>query len=380
MKRTHLAILVMPLVPRGGVFDILRNWLLTLNREKFDVTVLYCCHPQYASTVQRELAEIPQLKVYALTTMRLRFLLLLPNIWEVYKYLRAEKIDIIHTMLLQSDIVGSVAGRLAGVKGTVSSVVGRLMVPRGMALLKNGYYRLAYAVAKRWIDRFIAISGETRRDLIEDCGVHPSKVETVYCGINLSRFEGPFRPAQAAGEDGNLVVGSAAELIPEKGMEYVVRTAAVLLRNYPRLQFVIAGDGPERGRLVDLVRDFHLESAVTLVGWIADIRSFLAGCHIFVFPSLPNYDGLPRVVLEAWAAGVPLVATRVAGVTEVVRDHIDGILVPPGDVASLSQGIAELLRDPALRGAVQREGLRSVRGYSREQEVAILESIYAVYA
>ena len=377
MKKVRLAIVVIPLVPRGGAFDILRNWLLVLNRDQFDVTLLYYCHPEHTAAAQRELQRIPRLRVRFLSTMRARFLFLLPTIWEVQRYLRDEKIDIVHTMFLQSDIVGSIAGRLAGVKGIVSSVVGKLMVPRGMVVLKSLFYRLAYAVAGRLIDRVLAISGETRRELIEKYYVEPAKVETIYCGIDLSRFADANR---AVREDGNLVIGSAAELIPEKGMDYVIRAAEALFKDFPRLQCVIAGDGPERARLERLVNNLQLESRVRFVGWITDTPSLFGACDIFVFASLPDYDGLPRVILEAWAAGVPVVATRVAGVTEVVRDHVDGILIPPGDVYSLSQAIAELLRDAMLRAALRREGLRSVQQYSREQEVARLEAIYGAYA
>lgn len=377
-RRTRLAIIVTPLVPRGGAYDILKNWLEVIDKQRFEVIVLYFCHQEHASAARISLGAVKNIRPIVLRSMRWRYFLFIPTVFEVARLLRRYEIDVVHTMFIQSDIIGAMGGRLARVNGVISSVVGKLIIPRGLTRIKSLYYKVAYYGVERWIDRILAISGETRREICTELGVRPEKVEILYCGIDVNRLR-PLRRAQLF-NGRRRVIGAAAELIPEKGMIFFIRAAEILMNEFPDTDFIIGGEGPDRANLEAYIKNSPLQSRMRLLGWVNDMSAFFRNLDVFVFPSLPNYDGLPRVVLEAWSAGVPVVATRAAGVVEIVRDCENGILVQPHDAEALANGIRKLLSNGELAENVRAEGSRNVECYSREAEVTRLESIYASYS
>jgi glycosyltransferase involved in cell wall biosynthesis len=372
MSARKIAYVVTPLVPRGGAFDILMNWLRTIDRAQFEVHLLYFSHKQFEEQAASIFRSMPWVKTQFLSSMRYRSALFVPTVVEVARYLRRERIDIVHTMFIQSDIIGAAAAGIAGVPKVYSSVVGKLIIPRGYDTLKRLFYRFAYTVVARRITRVVAISDETRREILDEYGHSPDQVQTIYCGIDLDRFKGRNHQARES-----AVVGTAAELIEEKGVRDFVDAARLILDQQPGTRFLIAGDGPERVGISEQIARAGLSDAISLLGWVTDIPEFLRGLDVFVFPSRPMYDGLPRVCLEAWAAGVPLVATSVAGVTETVNDGIDTLLVEPRDPAGIAAAVLAIINHPARADQLRDAGFKAVQRFSKEQEMAELQGLYA---
>lgn len=170
--------------------------------------------------------------------------------------------------------------------------------------------------------------------------VRGSKPLVVYPGVAL-------HPRLGRGTSGHFTIGVAARLAPVKGISFLIGAIALLRERIPHLRLVIAGDGPERPKLETQVRASGLEKAVKFAGWIDDVAAELPNWDLYVQPSLA--EGLGISVLEAMAAGIPVVASDVGGLKEVIDDGVTGFLVPPRDTVTLAERIAQLASDRSLR-------------------------------
>ena len=232
---------------------------------------------------------------------------------------------------------------------------------------------------KQWmqatsINRYIAVSNEVEKCLCRDLGVPPAKVRVVHNGIHtdsmLRNSDSRLRTELLAGCE-RPIVFTAARLHAQKGHDHLLAAAVQI----PEALFVLAGDGPDRARLEAKAVQLGIEGRVRFLGQRNDIDALLASCDIFVLPSL--YEGLPLSVLEAMAAGRPVVATAVGGTNEAVIDGVCGRLVPPADPASLAAAINALLADRHGAARLAEEGRARVRRlFSIEAMVRGVESVY----
>jgi glycosyltransferase involved in cell wall biosynthesis len=224
------------------------------------------------------------------------------------------------------------------------------------------------------IDRYIAVSSEVERRLRDDLGVSQARLSVVHNGIETA----PERPQGDASlkvwlqrGSGLPVVLTVARLHGQKGHDHLLAAATLV----PDAVFVLAGDGPERDRLQDRARQLGLADRVRFLGQRGDVAALLDACDVFVLPSL--YEGLPLSVLEAMAAGKPVVATSVGGTDEVLIDGVNGRLVPPADARSLASAIAAMLSDPVAASRMAFEGRARVSAcFSAEAMARGVEQVY----
>jgi glycosyltransferase involved in cell wall biosynthesis len=166
---------------------------------------------------------------------------------------------------------------------------------------------------------------------------------------------------------GTHIVVTAARLSPEKGINVLIDAAERVLNVYPGARFLVFGDGSDRDHLEDLIAEADIGHAFALCGFRNDLDDLLANADLSVLPS--HTEGLPNVVLEASAAGVPVVATRVGGTPEAIVDGETGWIVPPGDAVVLAGAVLNLLGDPARRarlGAAGREFVRTAFSFATQ--------------
>jgi glycosyltransferase involved in cell wall biosynthesis len=184
-------------------------------------------------------------------------------------------------------------------------------------------------------------------------------------GIDLARFDGELRQ-----HDGR-VVGNVARLVEQKDQRTLIAAAPAILDRFPDARFVIAGDGPLRGELESSAAALPFE----FLGSRDDIPQVLAGFDVFAFPSL--FEGLCLAVIEAQAAGVPVVATPVGGIRETVVDGETGLSVPTGDAAALADAVCRLLADAVLAQRLAGEARRRVHEtYSVARMVELTLALY----
>jgi glycosyltransferase involved in cell wall biosynthesis len=171
------------------------------------------------------------------------------------------------------------------------------------------------------------------------------------------------------------LVGVLARLQPEKGVATFLKAGAHVAKVVPQACFIVVGDGPLRTELEVLVRRLCIEQNVRFLGFRSDPRALIELLDVLVVPSLT--EGAPLVVLEAMAAGVPIVASAVGGIPDQIRHEGEGLLVPPGDPEALGDAVLKLLRDPGLARRMGASGCRkSASVFSHATMVARTEEVY----
>jgi glycosyltransferase involved in cell wall biosynthesis len=261
--------------------------------------------------------------------------------------IREQHIALIHAHLTYSAIWSAIASRLTGVPAIASLHVS----PEATRALEDSVRhristdlrdRVLRAILNRWSRAVVMVSGALRDDYLAR-GLEPRKVRVVHNGIELDRFRRPRAEARALLErefaipPGAPIIATVAVLRPKKGIEVLLAAA----RDVRRAYFVIIGDGPKREEWTALATTLGVEDRIRWAGFRTDVDALLAGCDLFVHPSLD--DAFPTVLLEAMAAGLPIVASRVGGIPEIVTPGVTGELVPPGDPKALASAIDAVL-------------------------------------
>jgi glycosyltransferase involved in cell wall biosynthesis len=229
----------------------------------------------------------------------------------------------------------------------------------------------------RQVDCFICASEAIRQMLIAD-GVPAARAITVHEGIDLERLQSA--PVVNLHEELWLphhapLVGNVAALVPHKGQKHLVDAASIVVRQVPDARFIIAGEGELRPSLERQIKDHHLEKHVFLTGFRPDVLSLHRAFDIFVMSSVT--EGLGTSLLDAMAAGKPVVATRAGGIPEVVVDGETGILVQVRDAEQLAAAIAKLLQDERLRRRMGEAGLKRAQlRFSSERMVKDTLRVY----
>jgi glycosyltransferase involved in cell wall biosynthesis len=223
------------------------------------------------------------------------------------------------------------------------------------------------------VGRQIAVSAEVAKRLEALFGWPGRKVTIVHNGVRVPTQRAVPDPSLRAEllRDQRAVVLVPARLDPLKGHDFLFEAARAL----EGVQVVLAGDGPERGRLQALAEELEIASRVSFLGFREDMPQLLVCSDVVVLPSLA--EGLPLAVLEAMAAGAPLVATAIGGTDEALADGVTGLLVPPRDVAALAAAVTRVLADPQeaqRRADAAAERVRTE--FSADMMVAQVESIY----
>jgi glycosyltransferase involved in cell wall biosynthesis len=260
--------------------------------------------------------------------------------------IKEQEADLVHTHGVRANLVGRLAARLAGREVVVTTV---------HSLLAQDYPDMFSRLANMLIERtsrgfsthFITVSGGLQKALLQQ-GLPERKITVIYNGLNPDNFMSS-RPPGAWRKDMGLapdvpLVAMIGRLHPVKGHSIFLRAAAGLLKSRPGLRFVVVGCGPERDRLEEYARLLNISDSVIFTGFVTDVGDILPDLNLLVIPSL--WEGFGLTALEAMVAGVPVVATSVGGLPEVVEHGSTGLLVPPADDAALARGISWMLDHP----------------------------------
>lgn len=263
------------------------------------------------------------------------------------RLLRRERVTILQTHGARSTFYGAVAGRLAGVPVIVATIHNSLL-----AYEVGPWRRRAYLAMQRWAmplaDRIICVSDALREYMIAEGGAKAERTVTVHNGIDLRAFDRAVKGAAVRAfyqADAGPLVVAVGRLTLQKGHTYLIEALPDLVAEWPSLRCLIVGDGELRTSLAGLAESLGMGRHCIFGGAWDAVPEVLAAADLVVLPSLS--EGFPFVALEALAMMRPVIATRIPGVMEVIRDHETGLLVPVRDPSALADAMRELLRDPA---------------------------------
>ena len=308
-----------------------------------------------AAEAARSVAEFPVSSLKRPSMLR--------QMWSFAEWCRAKRIALVHTADIYANIFGLPAAALASVPARIGNRRGQIQPPdRPPAQI--AMQRAAYGFAHK----VVANSRAAANRLIFE-RVPSRKIAVVPNGLDCDRV--PPRPPRATLR--KVVV--VANLRPEKGHDVLIDAAVDVLRRFPDARFEIVGGGPDLAPLLARAEARRVLHAFTFLGQRDDVAARLAAADIFVLPS--RSEAFPNAVLEAMAAGLPIVASRVGGLCELIEEGTTGLLVPPGDPQPLADRICRLIADPphaARMGSAARTAVHA--RYSFERMVESFESIY----
>lgn len=318
-----------------------------------------------ASTLWRALEGRDGVRLHALTPYRRPAPADAPSLLRLLRL--ARRADIVHAHSSKAGLLARVAAAATGRRQAC------VFTPHAWSFWATGgpearLYRVLERVAAHWCRAIVSVSEHERRAGLSAGVGRPEQYRVIPNGIDLERFAAS--PAPVAGRV--LMVG---RLAPPKRPDLAVEAIAKLHREYPEAELQLAGDGPDRADVERLARQLGVEEAVQLLGTREDVPELLREASCLLLTS--DYEGCPLSVLEAMAAGVPVVATRVGGVPELVDHGRTGLLVDRGDRAGVTAAVGELLGDSERARRIGAAGRRAARErFSRQRMVADTVELY----
>lgn len=303
----------------------------------------------------------------------LRFLKGMMRLW---KLLRRGRFDIIETFTPHSNLVGLPLARLAGAPARIASHHG--VIENISPWMERLHGKL---VNSGIVSSLVAVSSRVYNYAVEQEGARTEKVKLIPNGVSIPPERAftkddwlEVRQGIGVECDGALVI-AVGRLTEQKGHKYLLGAAAKIIRRFPKTTFAVVGDGPQMPALEEQVRRLGIKDNLRLLGTRADVYRLLYVADIFVLPSLS--EGMPMALLEAMGMGLPVVATNLAGIADVVEDGRHGLLVPPGEVESLELAIARLLSDAQLSKQLAQAGRKLVfEQYTVERMCRTYEELF----
>jgi len=279
----------------------------------------------------------------------------LSTVRTIRKAIESEGTHILHTHGYKADIYGYFAARPLALPMVATCHLWTRQTPAIRA-----YERLDAFFLRRF-SAIVAVSDAIARE-VRQAGVAPTKITTIDNGIDLTPYLlGSATLWPEIRERGDLLIGTAGRLVSQKGIGYFLRSAKEVLRVFPNAAFIIVGDGPDRAELERLATELSISDKVVFAGRRTDMPDVYASLDIFVLASLD--EGMPMAILEAMAAGCPVIATQVGAVPKLIESGQTGATVPPANVEALSQAMLTMIHRPEMR----RELARNARALVTER-------------
>lgn len=276
----------------------------------------------------------------------------------LYSNIKDTSFDLVHTHGYFADICGLPAAKLLGIN-SLATCHGYISNDKKLRI-----YNKLDKIILRYCNMIITVSKDIRNCLI-DSGIDKSHIVVIQNAIYSSYDQEELitrrleKRRSLSIEQDAYVIGYLGRLSEEKGIRYLIEAGLKLKENVEAFKIMIIGDGPKRKELEDLAKLKGLENEIVFLGFQSDIEAWLSVLDIFVLPSLT--EGTPMALLEAMSLGIPIVATAVGGVPNVIEHGVNGVLVDPCNVHEMSEKIRMLMMNPSLRSKFAAEAIKTIK-------------------
>ena len=298
----------------------------------------------------------------------------------IFKYIKSNNYTILHTHTSKAGIIGRVAGKLGGIPYIVHTPHGHIFYGYFSNLITRIFILIEWFTVK-WTHAHIALTKKEKEDyLIRHIG-RSNRTYVIYSGISMNNYLNPIQTKkdikkQLGFDDTHFICATVARLDPIKNHDMII-DAALLLKEYENIfRFLFIGDGELTCKLKTRIQQLGLNSMFLFLGWRKDVHEILPGCDCFVLCS--KNEGMGRAFVEAQAAGLPVIGSRVCGIPEVVVEGITGYLVEPDNTKELAEKIVMLYnkKDKMKNVALECRNWVNPR-FSISTMIDKIESVYA---
>lgn len=283
----------------------------------------------------------------------------LKNIWLLYKWFKKVKPDVVHTAAAEANFHGVIAAKLAGVKKIVAEEIG---FPT-----HSGKAQLVFKMVYKWTQKVVCVSKAVEQYLIKIKEIEPGKGVVIYNPVS--------QPKHFEKETTNhFTIVCVGRLEKVKNQQLLIKAFAELEEK--KAELILVGDGRERNYLTQLIEELHLQSRVTITGFIAEPEKYLAKADLFVLPSLS--EGFGIAVVEAMQIGLPCLCSNIGGIPEFVFEEETGWLFNPNDPTALVAKLNQIIAMPqSERNKVGLNGQQLVKdSFTTEKYITHLENFY----
>lgn len=321
----------------GGAERCLVDLAVRLDRNRFE-PVVYCLGPR---PEVEEASCVPPLEQAGVevrclgATRKREFLGVVKQLRQLW---RARRPAVVQAFLFHANLASRLAARREGIRPVLSGI--------RVAEREQRWHLWTDRLTSRWVSRYVCVSQSVAQFSVREGGLPADKMAVIPNGIEVKHYPAE-KPADLGAfgiAPGRRVVTYVGRLERQKGLRWLLETAPQWLGRLPDCELLLVGKGSEQAELQRLAVATGLGDRVHLAGWRSDVPALLAASHLLVLPS--RWEGMPNVVLQAMASRLPLVATDVEGVRELLGPEAEPQTVPYGDSARLSQRILDLLNNP----------------------------------
>jgi len=303
----------------------------------------------------------------------------LKALFKIYRYLRKERFDIVHSHTSKAGFLGRLAAKLAGVPVVIHTPHGHVFFGY-FGRIKTKLFIFVERMSSRLADKIIALTYREKRDYLLFNIAKEDKFVVINSGVDLNKFkELPFNEIQNFKRklgipEHSLIVGTVGRLVPIKGPEFLIEAAKLIIPKYPSTLFIFTGDGHLRQNLKKKTLEMGVEENVIFLGWRDDVDKIISIYDILVLPSLN--EGMGRALVEAMALGKPIVASDIGGVPDLITHGKNGFLVPPKNPGLLAKYMQILIEKKERRESMGQSGKEIAFNFSKE---IMIEKITALY-
>jgi glycosyltransferase involved in cell wall biosynthesis len=300
-------------------------------------------------------------------------------LFKICRFLVKEKFDVVHTHTSKAGLLGRFAAKFAGAPLVVHTPHGHVFFGY-FGPLKTKIFILLEKLANRMTDKIVALTHREKADYISYRTCPEEKITVIHSGIELNKFqEYPLAEKtklkkEVGLPENSFVVGTAGRLVPVKGPEFLIKASQAIIPKHPNTYFLFAGDGPLKEDLQKKAKKAGEEKNVVFLGWRDDIAHILSIFDVFCLPSLN--EGMGRVLVEAMAHGIPIVASEVGGIPDLITHGKNGFLVPPKNPEELAKHIQILIEDENKRRKMGEAGQKMAPRFSHDTMVKYIAELY----
>lgn len=337
----------------GGAEKVVLSLINNINPGQYELVPIVFTAPGMINNIflQRLKACEKQCHIIPVNKYKLKYINPLANMIEAYRLFKKHKFDLVHTHGYRADVLGITLSKLTGTP-VISTCHGFISTDAHLRF----YNRLDRFIL-RYADRITAVSDEMKKNLMRN-GIKESRIAMIQNAVEKNSNEELFvqnrqkkRKLLDIQETG-IAVGYIGRLSEEKGVKYLLEAHRLLIESAVPAKLLIIGEGPQRKDLEDSVRKAGIEGSVIFAGFKNDIENWLPAMDVFVLPSLT--EGTPMSLLEAMALGIPVIASAVGGVPQVINPEKNGILVQPEKPEEIKNAIQVLSRNKTLRNSISK--------------------------
>lgn len=328
----------------GGVEQIILALVKDINRDQFHIEM---CTLSPKGALHEELDKL-NVKNYSLGIIKKKWIYIPIAFYRLYRLLRKENYDILNTWLFHASIMGVIVTKFV----KISCIVESRQYADFMYKYNLKLKQVLDKISSHGVGHIIACSDAAKETLINYERVDPRKITVIYNGTSINKFRLQNIKQRQLIRDNlkvvdNIVLTFTAHLRPEKGHQYLLEAISKIKSQYPNIILLLIGEGVLRNELQEKTRQLNIEENVRFLGYRADIPDLLSATDIYVHSSVN--EGFGIAIIEAMAVGLPVVATNVGGIPEIVINGVNGILVSPENPQALADAIKDLIDNPDKR-------------------------------